>query len=194
MPAMTKLEAVNESLRAIGETPVNSLSSGVIEASEALARLERTTKEVLSKGWHANTDYDYRLLPDTSGEIPVPASALSVDPVDASVDYVVRGGKLYDRANQTFAIAKTVLVDIKHALDFEDLPFALAAYISARSARLFQESIEGSVALDSFIARREGEMKALAEDAESEQDDANVLRDSPSVHAITFRYNRLQGV
>lgn len=195
MPAITKLEAVNNILTAIGESRVSSLASGVVEAEEAEIILETTTREVLAKGWHWNRDEAYRLVPNGAGNIALPTTVLSIDPagVDAGKDYVERDGRLYDRKNQTFTIDQPVYCDIIHYFDFETLPYALAKYIEARAARLFQESIEGSVALDSFTARREAEALANLNDAAFEVDDANVLLDSSSVRVIAYRHNRLWG-
>jgi len=46
MAATTKLDAVNTMLSAIGEAPVNSLSSGLVEAEIAETILNTTYREV----------------------------------------------------------------------------------------------------------------------------------------------------
>ena len=56
MAATTKLDAVNTMLSAIGEAPVNSLSSGLIEAEIAETILDTVNTEVQSMGWHFNTE------------------------------------------------------------------------------------------------------------------------------------------
>lgn len=194
MAGITKLEAVNTILAAIGEQPVSSLSSGLVDAEAAEVVLTKTTKDVLARGYHCNTDHDFELVPDVDGYIWVPSGTLSVDPVDRSQDYVVRDGKLYDRDEQTYVFTESVKVDLIQEMDFEDLPYALARYIEARSARIFQEQVEGSISLDGFTARQEAEAKAVLEDSNVEQDDYNVLRHSPSVRVIAWRNNRLQDV
>lgn len=195
MPAITKLEAVNQMLRAIGEQPVSSLTSGVLDAEQAEVILGDVSKEIQAKGWPWNRDEKIRLVPNNDDEVVLPANTLNIDPAytSAHLDYVVRGDKLYDRKNQTFTITSPVYVDLITEFDFEDLPYALAKYISARAARLFQEGFEGSLTLDAFSVRQEQEAKAALDDATFEVDDANVLLDSPSVYQIAYRRNSMWG-
>jgi hypothetical protein len=50
---------------------------------------------------------------------------------------------LYDRDNQRFTFTDDVYVDLTLGLAFEDLPETARRYISLRSARQFQDRIEG---------------------------------------------------
>ena len=54
--ALTKLEAVNIVLDAIGESPVSSLTSGLPDAEAAEAKLDEVRTEILSRGWHQNME------------------------------------------------------------------------------------------------------------------------------------------
>jgi hypothetical protein len=87
-----KIDAVNQCLRAIDEAPVNSLSSGVDEAERAATFIDQVTREVLSAGWHNNTDYNITVTPDTAGEIGASADWISIDTVgySSSIDVTVR--------------------------------------------------------------------------------------------------------
>jgi len=53
---LTKLDAVNRCLRAIGEARINSLDSGVPDAADAEALIDETVTEILGSGWHFNTE------------------------------------------------------------------------------------------------------------------------------------------
>ena len=68
--AMTELEAVNVLLTTIGEAPVNTLT-GKQTTDVAIAQqvLNEVNREVQSRGWHFNTEYDVELIPDTSNNI-----------------------------------------------------------------------------------------------------------------------------
>ena len=58
----SKLEAVNTMLTAIGESPVNTItSSTTTDVSIALQILDNVSREVQSVGWHFNTDTNYLL-------------------------------------------------------------------------------------------------------------------------------------
>ena len=58
----TKLEAINVMLTAIGESPVNTItSSTTTDVSIAIQILDNVSREVQSVGWHFNTDTNYLL-------------------------------------------------------------------------------------------------------------------------------------
>ena len=52
LSATTKLEAVNIMLSTIGENPVNSLTSGLVDAELAETILGSVSKAVQSEGWN----------------------------------------------------------------------------------------------------------------------------------------------
>mgnify|MGYP001400660828 CR=1 FL=1 len=56
LTATTKLEAVNLMLSTIGEAPVNSLTSGLVDAELAETILASVSKAVQSEGWNFNTE------------------------------------------------------------------------------------------------------------------------------------------
>lgn len=189
-----KLKAVNRALRVIGETPVNTLNSGVPDAEIALTILEETTEEVLETGWHCNTSYGVRLVPDVSNEIRVPDSYLSVDSsgpskgFDVTIREDVDGGiKLFDVKGETFKFTAPVTVDVIYNFDFDGLPRPLQAYISARAARVFQEQQLGSVSLDNFTTRAEAQALAALQDYEADVEDSNVLTDSAYMCYVRYR-------
>lgn len=54
---MTKLDAVNEMLEALGEPPVSALETGLAtDAGEAETILDRTSKRIQAQGWVQNTN------------------------------------------------------------------------------------------------------------------------------------------
>ena len=186
----TKLEAINELLEAISESPVNSESNtGLVEADLAATRIDKISRQVQKRGWHWNTLKDYTIDPDTDGYIQLPAATLKVDTTGSSqhLDLVQRGLRLYDRDNNTFVINKSVKVDITLYLDFTDLPENARDFITMKSARKFQERLFGSSELSQFD--RDDEQQAWFDllDAESDAADYNMLRDNMSVFRIINR-------
>ena len=79
MAGTSKLDAINTMLSAIGEAPVSSLSSGLIEAEIAESILNTVDREVQSMGWHFNTELNKSFAQDTNGEIILPADILRAD-------------------------------------------------------------------------------------------------------------------
>ena len=195
----TKLDAVNIILNAIGETPVSSLTSGLPDAEAAEAKLDSTIKEVLAKGWHQNLEREIVMSRNKDSEIVVPRQYLRVDTtgVDGSLNVVVRKQngkrKLYDLRNFTYKFGKDLTVDAIIEIEFDSLIFELQNYIAMRSARKFQESAMGSSTLDSFAVRQETEAFTALLDAEAENEDNNILRESASVSYAVRRYHPLSG-
>jgi len=191
MAQTTKLDAVNTMLSAIGEAPVNSLSSGLVEAEIAETILNTVDREVQSMGWHFNTEYKKSFAQDTNGEVPPGADILRADAhLDAnSKNLVQRGLRMYDRKNHTFAINSSVFLDVVVQLDFEDLPEVAKRYVTLKATRIFQDRVVGSNTLHDFQER--DEMMALMELREFDQasDDNNIF-DNYDVFKVIDRQGR----
>lgn len=193
--SLTKLEAVNMVLDAIGESPVSSLTSGLPDAEAAEAKLDEVRVEILSRGWHQNIEKDVTLKRDASNEILLSNIYLRVDSTggDKSINVVQRYSngkrKLFDINNRSFTFTKDLTVDIIIDISFEELTVELQNYIASRAARKFQESALGSSSLDSFTVRAEMESWAGLQDAEAENEDNNIIRSSPHVSYATYRFH-----
>lgn len=196
--ASYRLEAINRCLDAIGEEPVNSPSSGVPDAEDASRMIDQITREVLSAGYTSNSVFNVTLNQDLDGIIKVPSGVLKIDTTgrDAYLAVTVRTDtdgidKLYKIKDQSYVFDGPVHVDIVYLFDIDALPFPLQNYIAARAARVFQESVMGSVSLDGFTSRREQEAWAQLLDYEAEQEDSNCLTDSVYMAVVTGRNNPL---
>lgn len=191
MAQTTKLDAVNTMLSAIGEAPVNSLSSGLVEAEIAETILNTVDREVQSMGWHFNTDYKKSFAQDTNGEVPLGTDILRADAhLDAnSKNLVQRGLRMYDRKNHTFTINSAVLLDVVVQLNFTDLPEVAKRYITLKATRVFQDRVVGSNTLHDFQER--DELMALMELKEFDQasDDNNIF-DNYDVFKVIDRQGR----
>lgn len=198
---LDKLEAVNRSLQAIGESRVNSLQSGHPDAAEAEVVLDEVKDEVLQVGWYENTRDEVQVQPDAqTGEIAVPSTwyqvettgrSASLGKVTVKVDPNDSQRKLFSVKDQTHIFSRNVYVKVIMSMSFDDLTYPLRNYISAKAARVFQERILGSVSMDNFTARAEAEAWAKLMDAEAEVAENNALYDSPYMREITGRNNRL---
>ena len=196
---LSKLQAVNIVLDAIGETPVSSLSSGLPDAESAEAKIDEISKSVQAKGWHQNTDYKLKLTPDTNNNILIPDTYLRVDTASSDRDTNVTVRKngtqnmLYHIKNQNFTFTSYVWADVVHHLEFENLSVELSPYVAYRAARRFQEAQMASVALDNFTMRAEMEAYAALMDAETENEDSNILTDNAHCYYATHRHHQLSG-
>ena len=157
----TELEAVNECLENIGQTPVSTISGSLgVDAQIALSFVRKVNRELQSQGWYWNTDKEIPLTPNGAGNILVPSNTLSVDTsgVDVSRDVVQRGSLLYDRDNRTYTFTEPLTVELVVGLPFEELPETARRFIALRAARIFQDRIEGT----SGSSDMDDEMRALA--------------------------------
>ena len=152
MAGTSKLDAVNTMLSSIGEAPVSSLSSGLVEAEIAESILNTIDREVQSMGWHFNTELNKSFAQTLAGEILLPADTLRADATlkANAPNLVQRGLKMYDRVNHTFVIGASVALDIVVQLIFDDLPEVAKRYIVLRAARVFQDRVVGSNTLHTF--------------------------------------------
>jgi hypothetical protein len=183
---MTELEAINDMLSLISESPVASLDEAneVADAQIAMQILARESRTTQAKGWDWNTDENFRITPTLSGEIILPTNVVRCDPTDSNIDYVMRQGKLYDRANKTFVIGQAVVVDMVSILPFEDLPEPARRYISMAAGRKFENRINGA---DQLHQINENDVMLAWSDLvndECESADYNVIRNSSTVRRI----------
>lgn len=192
LTATTKLEAVNVLLSCIGEAPVNSLTSGLVDAETAETILDSVSREVQSQGWGFNTDYEREFTLDGNNQIPIAPDILRIDMAErrtTELDVIARGKKLYNRATNSFYFdpsISSVKMNAVVLLTFDDLPEAARRYVTVRSARIFQDRVVGSDTLHAFHQR--DELMALVElkDSDSEVNDHNIF-DNYSVASVLDR-------
>tara|TARA_Y100000114_G_scaffold88159_1_gene81598 strand:+ start:575 stop:1189 length:615 start_codon:yes stop_codon:yes gene_type:complete len=187
----TKLEAINTMLTAIGESPVNTItSSTTTDVSIAIQILDNVSREVQSVGWHFNTDTNYLLAKNSSNQIVLPSNCLRVDNSnkDADLDLVERGRKLWDRENHTYTITKDIRVNITWFLEFTELPETARRYITIRAARIFQDRMLASETLHAF--HQVDELSALSALKEHEGDTRDhSIFDNYSTYRVIDRDN-----
>lgn len=187
----TELDAINTMLSTIGEAPVNTVeNSGVVDAEMAQQILQSVSREVQGRGWHFNTEKAFTLTPTyPDGEISLPETLLRIDTVypDCGIDAVQRGKRLYDRRNHTYVFDKAVTVDMVILLEFEEIPEVARSYITIRSARIFQNRIEGSSDHAQFTWQDETRALVTLNEAEGDTADYNILTDNYSVARVLDR-------
>jgi hypothetical protein len=177
MTPNTKLEAVNIMLSAIGEAPVNRLSSGLVEAETAETILTQISRSVQAEGWHFNREKDVQIAPDLAGQIVLAANTIRADAMpehNLDFDLTQRGLKMYDLKSHSYSIGKAVKLDVTYELNFEDLPAVARRYITVKAARILQDQIVGSGDLHSFGTNDEMEALIQLKDFENETADFNI--------------------
>jgi len=199
-----KLEAVNIMLSCIGESPVNSLVSGLADAEAAELILNRISKEAQTEGWSFNTRINYTLPVLENDEIPIPVNTLQLYLVDTSRDYPLtqRGSRLYDYEENTYTVAvtyPTVKVNLVEQLGFNEDEFSRGAipeymrrYISIRAARVFISRHLGSENIYGFTEKDEGLARAELKQAEGRAQKFSIFDHyTKGDNTLYTAYNRL---
>jgi hypothetical protein len=185
----TQLDAVNQMLAAIGESPVSTLTGDVgVDVVTAKQKLDEVIKAVQTEGWLFNTEHDFPLQRETSGEITVPRNASTVDVQKGrfgDVDPVQRGLRLYDRKNHTYKFDEDQKARIIFLLPFEEMPQTARYYVAYRASREFQDNSVGSEALHKFNSRDEMTARIVFMNDQAEDEDLNFLRDDPDLGIVT---------
>lgn len=138
---MTELEAINQIIESVGETPLQSLGSGHPLEDSAARILEQTSRREQTRGWWFNTS---RLIlePAIDGRISVPAQALTVDPLQSRYRYVYRGGFLWNLDAATDVIGHSVEVEMVELVAFVSLPETAAQYFAALATLRFAKAYD----------------------------------------------------
>jgi len=139
------LEAVNRMLEAIGEPNASALDTGgTSDAGQAEAMLDRVTKDVLSNGpnelggWCVNTHLEKVYTPNSSDQIEIPSTIISIERSSTGDKYTYRNGLLYDPKEESYTFTDTVKLNVIEDIDFEDLSYKLRRYIAVKAAFEFQ--------------------------------------------------------
>lgn len=139
----TTLDVLNHMLNVIGESPVSNPNSDHPSVLSAQVELKRVLKELQTRGWWFNTEYNLKIGPNELGQLIIPSDTLFIDPVDPFSHLVRRGGKLYDPVNHTFIIDQDIYVNAVLLLPTEDLPESAAMYLMHKAAYDFYVNDDG---------------------------------------------------
>src|SRR5208283_6136942 len=112
-------------------------------------------RRVQKRGWSWNTDYNFALAPDISGNVYVPNNALKVTFVGSSADLnlVQRGNRIYDANNHSFTFTTSIHADVVTMLPFDQLSEAARQFIFVSAMLRYQAGFVGSDILDKYVAR-----------------------------------------
>jgi len=209
---MSELQAVNQMLRSIGETPVQTLSSGQLDAEQAQTVLGEVSRRIQAQGWHCNTRRSVSLAKNSSNQFAVGVNVLSIDTVNPDsgrrqgtpnpssyYNAVLRRSAddtkflLYDVDNdsETWADPDLLTVDIIEYLPFSALTPLLQVYVYKSAGHEFQKSAVSSGTLYQFTLEdvEESGINALQEDTANA--DRNMFTHNRHAREVVYRYNPL---
>ena len=143
----------------------------------ALNTLREVSREVQAEGWSYNTEFDYKITPDSNDEIRIPADVLQMDlnqgyTENIEKDAIFRGGKLYDKKAHSYKwTVETVYVDIVWYFDWESIPTPIQAYIVSRAAAIVSSRIIGDTSQYQILQQKELTTRSQALEYECNQGD-----------------------
>ena len=176
------LTSINILLQTINELPIESTDDLVHSTTGKLAEMTiiEVKKEVLSQGWHFNTDKDYVFPQDINGIIAIPPNVLDI--TASSDDIIMRDWKLYDKANFTFTFEEPVKCTVVWDLDFNSITHPLRHYITIKAARVFQARTIGDQVAYAYTVKDEEDAYMAAKFSESRTGKYNMLT---SLYGVT---------
>lgn len=145
---LTKLEAVNEILGAMGEAPLDTLSEVYnVDGQNALRMLEAVTRQVQMLGWTFNTLEDYTLTVDRYRKV-IPWDNIILRTISTDKSYIrQRNGLVFDVTNNTSTFDNNLTVTAVILTPFEEMPDVFRHYVTTKTAQLFVSRYLGDPAI-----------------------------------------------
>lgn len=181
------LEAVNGCLAGIGELPVDNLYASHADAAMCLNTINRTRRQILSRGWWFNKEEDWTIPVDqNTGYVFAPDKSLSVLSMKANpyLQLTLRSGRVYNVDEHTFDLRSIqdgqgqVLLGFVVDMDFEDLPPVAQTAIALVAKRTFAQDMEVVQARWQFQTRDEEQAMAMLYREDGRNAKRNQYKDS----------------
>lgn len=183
----TELDAINNILGAIGESPVNTLEDvtnvDVINAQRILTNINRQQQ---ARGWSFNIIDDYTLNPDdNTHRIRWSDSYLYLRGANGE-KYAKSGDYLKDVTNNTTTFYSPIKVTIILLVPFEEMPEAMREYITAKAALAFQTRYLADSTLTQMLSADVKEAWAHLQEYEMDVNEYGML-DNTAVQQLLMR-------
>ena len=172
-----ELDAVNEMLAAIGESPVTTLDEdGSADVANARRILNKINRQIQSRGWTFNIEEGITLLPDVYSNLIVYSDDyLSLMATSGQSIYVNRGGYVYDRTSKTDRFDSGITVNIIRLRDYDEMPECFRYWIVTKASRQFNNRFFGAPEVDGVLKEEEDEARRLCMEYEVDYGGYNML-------------------
>jgi len=170
------LSAINTLLQTINELPIETTEdlANITIAQVAEMTINEVKREVLSQGWHFNSDFKYPFPPDINGVIAIPSNVLDIVASNGK-NIIMRDWKLYDKVGFTNSFTDAVSCDVIWNMDFNALTHPIRHYITIKSARVFQARTIGDQTAYAYTVKDEEDAYLAAKFSEGRTGRYNML-------------------
>ena len=184
---ITRLEAINRVLNAVGETPVNTIdTSESVEVAIINDMIDYTSRNLQSVGYDFNTIDALILTPDVrDNRIVYPDNLIYVESADIVV--AKRGIYLYNVTDRTYEFTAPVTLEAIEALDFEDLPHHFKIYVEAKVSKEYQERYLGDNVLAEELSQKVSEAHLEVMRYDVNRGNYNIIDQNPTISGILRR-------
>jgi len=160
----TELNAVNDVLGAIGQSPVTTLEFNNPEVFLVYQLLQQVLTDTLSEGWTFNTDRGIEYTPNSDQQIEIPPNILLIDgtgeSVDRTTDLVNRGGFLYDKNRHSFKFDGPVKLNQTVMIGLDRLPVPFYRYVVAQASVRAASELINSTDLYKLLTQTASQLRA----------------------------------
>ena len=176
----TELDAVNQILSSVGQAPVTTLDLQNPEVAIVVNTLREVSRQVQLEGWTFNTERDYKLERDAvTNKIAYPFNMLAIDSNNSyhqdHYNLVRREGFVYCTYHHSDIFDEDIQADILWYFDFQQLPPAAQAYITAKAARMCATKMVGDQELNVLLQEQEQTTRAALIEHECQQGDYSMF-------------------
>ena len=175
----TELDAVNEIISVIGESPLNTLENiQDVDAINALRILRAVSRNEQSHGWSFNIRPEYTLTPDRyTGKIAWLETYLSLK--GSNGEKLVRSGDyIKDLSTGTMTFSEPITAEAIILVPFEELPEAMRTYIIAKATYRFQSRYLGDDSLTQITLQEIQEAWRHLQEYEMDNNSDNILNNA----------------
>ena len=180
-----ELDAINDMLAAIGESPVTTLDEdGSADVANARRILNKVNRQIQAKGWTFNIDTAAVLTPDVNTNmIPYRPNYLSI----LGGQYINRAGWVYDKSTGTDEFTGAITVTLITLQDYDEMPECFRLWIVTKASRQFNSRFFGAEDVEQSLAQEEQEARMTCNEFEMDYGAFNMLDGDAYVQGIISR-------
>lgn len=192
---ITKLDIVNDCLKTMGETKLNTLEEDHTYKDDAVDIIDRVVSDVCALKLWFNVEM-LELRPDaTSKYIYIPQDVLKVEPLSAYYHGLVaqRGRRLYDSKRNKYEFDHSVKAIVARLIPFDDCPYEVQQFVRDETVLRFQRDFDGDNTKYAKLQYSQQQSWILLKSEHIRQIKSNPLYSRASVRVLSDRYFNYSG-